>query len=260
MKIFKIFGNPLSHTLSPQMHNSAFLSLKLDANYSKCQLENGDKIREIFLEKNLSGANITVPFKEKAFYQCDEVRGIAKKIGAVNTLIKQDNKVIGFNTDAPGFMMSIKEFLPIKSALILGAGGTAKAISYALKEKNINVQILNRSAQRLQSFNDFTTFTWENFAPKPYDIIINTTSAGLKDENLPAPKEIILPILKLTKYSFDVIYHKQTPFIKLSKELNIPHKNGKDMLLYQGVLAFELFTNLKVTDDIIKTMKMELNR
>ncbi len=259
MKKFKIFGNPLSHTLSPHMHNSAFKILNIDARYFTCELKDGSKIKEVFLSQNLSGANITVPFKEQVFTQCDEVRGIAKEIKAVNTIINQNGKIIGFNTDAPGFIISIKEFLPIKSALVLGAGGTAKAISCALKDKNIHVEILNRSQKRLKSFNEFKTYAWENFTPKQYDIIINTTSAGLSDENLPAPKELLTKTLMQANFAYDVIYHKKTPFLNLAHTLNITCKNGKDMLLYQGVLAFELFTNTKANQQTIDIMKLALD-
>lgn len=251
MNLFTIFGKPVSHSISPTVHNSALKDLNLKGEYSKCELQNGEDLRKSFFHMNLNGANVTVPYKEDAFAQCDEVKGIAKKIKAVNTLVRCDEKMIGYNTDAPGFMMSIEEFLPLKSALILGAGGTAKALSYALKDKNVKVEILNRSKRRLKDFNDFTSFTWDTFKPKKYDIIINTTSAGLHDEKLPVPKELLSKTLQLTSSAFDVIYHKETPFASLVHELNIPFKDGKDMLLYQGVLAFNLFFDNKLDQKLI---------
>jgi len=239
-KSFTIFGNPVAHSISPKMHGFAIEGLGLDATYTKTHLEGACRLRTLFLE-SFDAANVTVPHKEAAFGQCDEVRGIAQEIGAVNTLINENGHMIGYNTDAEGFYRSMQDFPDIKSALILGAGGTAKAISYILKEKGIEVSILNRSASRLEAFENFKTATWENFEASYHDIIINTTSAGLEEETLPAPKNIMIGLFEHTKYAIDVIYNKETPFLKMAKEYKIPTKDGADMLLYQGVLAFNLF-------------------
>lgn len=258
MNLFALFGNPVSHSKSPRMHNCAFRHLGLKDIYTRYKLEDPSKLKEIFLKLQLSGANITVPHKEVAYLQCDEVCKIAKDIKAVNTIIRKNDKLIGYNTDADGFYMSIKDMLPLKNALIIGAGGSAKAISCILKNNNIEVSILNRSKEKLKNFTDFQTNTWTNFKPKKYELLINTTSAGLNDDELPAPKDIILSLIKSAKFAFDAIYHKQTPFIKLCKQHNLTCKNGEDMLLYQGVLAFELFTDSKINADTINAMKIGL--
>jgi len=243
-KKFTIFGNPVKHSISPKMHGFAIDGLDLDATYEKTLLENGEKLKEIFL-KNFDGANVTVPHKEIAFRLCDEVVGIAKEIGAVNTIINKNGKMIGYNTDAEGFYESIKEFRDAKKILILGAGGTSKAISLFLKQKGFGITVLNRSRNRLEDFKDFTTFSWDDFKPQKYDMIINTTSAGLADDAFPAPLEILKPILKDAKVAVDVIYNKNTPFLTLAKELNLKTKDGSDMLLYQGVKAFNIFYDLR---------------
>ncbi len=241
--MFLIFGNPVSHSKSPIMHNYFFKKNNINKCYGRYKLENGEKIIEIFKKLNLKGANVTVPHKELAYKLCDEVRGIAKEIGAVNTLIKKNNKVIGYNTDAPGFLEAIKEF-DYKNVLIIGAGGTAKAISLVLPEAHI----LNRSENRLKYFKlkNKNTYTWETFNKFDFDLIINTTSAGLNDDNLPAPKVILEKLFKNAKYAVDVIYGKETPFLKLAKKYNLETKTGLDMLVYQGVLAMELFLGKKL--------------
>jgi shikimate dehydrogenase len=241
-KKFTIFGNPVKHSISPKMHTFAIDGFSLDATYNKTLLEEGNRLKEIFLS-NFNGANVTVPHKEIAYKSCDEIRGIASDIGAVNTLINENGKMIGYNTDAEGFFKSIEEFGEIKTAIILGAGGTSKAISFIFKQHKIETTILNRSANRLTSFkeNGFLTYDWNSFKPKKYDLIVNTTSAGLGDENYPAPLEILESLLKEASFAIDVIYNKQTPFLKLAKKYNLPTKDGADMLLYQGVLAFNLF-------------------
>ncbi len=251
-KKFTIFGNPVKHSISPKMHGFAIDGFDLDASYSKTLVEDGSKIKEIFL-KEFDGANVTVPHKEIAYKLCDEVRGVAKQIGAVNTLVKEDGKMIGYNTDASGFYESIKEFDDIKDVLILGAGGTSKAISLYLKNKGYNITVLNRSQKRLDSFSNFDTFCWDDFKPNKYDMIINTTSAGLADNNYPTPKEILKSIFKDAKVAVDVIYNKNTPFLSLAKEIGIKTKDGSDMLLYQGVKAFNLFYGGKFDEAEITT-------
>jgi shikimate dehydrogenase len=221
-------------------------------------LKDGANIIETFNSLRLDGANVTVPHKEYAFDLCDKVEGIAIKIGAVNTLVKDGLDIVGYNTDAIGFFESIKSFEEIKTALILGAGGTAKAISFILNENGIKTTILNRSAKRLEFFklNGFDTFSWDSFKSGSYDLIVNTTSAGLRDDSLPLEKEQLEILMKRSKYAFDVIYGKITPFIKMAKKSSLEYKDGSDMLLFQAVFAFNLFyKNQLKTDKIEKEMR-----
>ncbi|MEA3228078.1 MAG: shikimate dehydrogenase [Campylobacterota bacterium] len=243
MQLFSIFGNPVSHSRSPLMHNSVFKALNYKACYIRTELEDGRRLKETFFSLGLSGANVTIPHKEDAYNACDEVRGFAKTIGVVNTLINENGKLIGYNTDADGFIYAIKEFENIKNILILGAGGTAKALSARFIQDNIGVTVLNRSDNRLEYFKQLgcQTYNWNSFKISQYDLVVNTTSAGLKDDDLPAPKEMIENILKNSSYVADAIYGKLTPFLQLAKEKNIIYKDGADMLLGQGVLANELF-------------------
>lgn len=243
MNLFSIFGDPVSHSRSPLMHNFVFKSLNIDACYSRTHLTDGTQLRDIFFAKKLHGANVTVPYKEVAYVQCDEVRGIAKIIKAVNTLVLEEGKLIGYNTDADGFMSAIQSFGEIKNALILGAGGTARALSIALRQGKITPTILNRSRGRLDYFLEegFECYEWANFITKPYDLIINTTSAGLSDNDLPIPRPLLIELLSLSKGAIDVIYGKETPYLREVKISGLPYKDGSDMLLAQGVLANHLF-------------------
>lgn len=252
MKLFAIFGDPVEHSRSPLMHNSVFKNLNYKACYTRVHLKDGSKLRETFFTLELSGANITVPHKEEAFKACDEVRGFAKNIGVVNTIVNENGKLIGYNTDADGFMYAIKEFGNINKVLIIGAGGTAKALATRFSQDNIEISILNRSEKNLTYFKEIalTCQNWNSYQSSKYDLVINTTSAGLEEAILPCPSALIEDILQNTSYVADVIYGKLTPFLHLAKEKNITYKNGADMLLGQGVLANELFVNkeLKVKD------------
>jgi shikimate dehydrogenase len=254
MKLFTIFGNPVSHSRSPLMHNSVFKNCNYPACYTRTHLEDGSCLRETFFRLKLSGANVTVPHKEAAFKACDEVRGFANKVGVVNTIVEENGKLIGYNTDADGFMYAIEEFGKVQNILILGAGGTAKALAAKFLEEDIAITILNRSAGRLEFFKTIgcETYTWEDFQLSSYDLLVNTTSAGLKDEALPASKEMIISLLDATQYVADAIYGKLTPFLAMAKAKKLPYKDGADMLLGQGVLANELFCKQQLPKESIK--------
>ena len=259
-KQFVIFGNPVAHSKSPQMQNAGLKYINFDAEYKKHELLDGHTIKEVFLKNNYLGANITVPHKELAYENADEVRGIAKDIKAVNTYINENGKIIAYNTDAPGFLKAIESFGSVKNVLLLGAGGTAKALALALQSKNIEVTVLNRSEGKLEFFkkHNIKCTTWDTFQVQNFDLIVNSTSAGLKDEELPCPKEILDTVLKNASYAFDCVYGKITPFLALARDNNLIIKDGEDMLLYQGVLAFEYFTNTKADGNLVEAMRKGL--
>ena len=257
---FAIFGNPVSHSKSPQMQNAGLKYIGFNGIYEKHHLENGNDIKNTFLQNNYLGANITVPHKEFAYENADEIRGLAKEIKAVNTYILENGKVVAYNTDAPGFLKAIESFGTIKNVLLLGAGGTAKAIALALKSKSIRVTVLNRSEGKLDFFKEhqIPCFSWENFEPQTYDLVVNSTSAGLKDEYLPCDKEILETVFKNAKFAFDCVYGKITPFLALARKNGLEIKDGEDMLLFQGVLAFEYFTGVKSDENLVEAMRKGL--
>jgi len=257
-KLFAIFGNPVKHSRSPLMHNHVFTRLGFDACYTRIHLEDGTRLKETFFSQKLSGANVTVPHKEAAYKACDEVRGFAKKIGVVNTLINENGRLIGYNTDADGFLFAIEKFEAIKDVLIIGAGGTAKALSIKLQDEGLNISVLNRSAPNLVYFDKIglETFTWDTCPLRAYDLIVNTTSAGLTDDNYPAPLELLTSLITQTSYAADAIYGKLTPFLKLCEEHKVIYKDGADMLLGQGVLANHYFCedafSLEAIEEVMK--------
>jgi len=253
-ELFAIFGNPVSHSKSPLMHNLAFKGLEYDACYTRYLLTDGSQLKEKFFALGLKGINVTVPHKEEAFKACDILDPFAQKIGVVNTIVKKEGKLYGYNTDAPGFLRAISEFKNIKTVLFLGAGGTAQSTSSILRNEGYEVTLLNRSPERLEKYKKegFDTYTFETFISKDYDLVINMTSAGLEDENLPAPREILDRVIPSAKACVDVIYGKETPFLKLSKSHDKKTKDGSDMLLYQGIIAFDHFTGYKYGFNEIK--------
>lgn len=253
-QLFAIFGNPVSHSKSPLMHNLAFKGLGFDGCYNRYRLEDGTKLKETFFTLGLKGINITVPHKEHAYNACDELDPFARKVGAVNTIIEKEGQLYGYNTDAPGFLKAISEFENVKTVLFLGAGGTARSTSAILRDEGYHVTILNRSEGRLESFSEegFETATFGSFKAKPFDLVINMTSAGLEDDTLPAPQQILDAVIPSARACVDVIYGKETPFLKFAKSYGKPTKDGSDMLLYQGIIAFEHFTDHQYGFDEIK--------
>ncbi|RUM68473.1 MAG: shikimate dehydrogenase [Sulfurospirillum sp.] len=252
-KLFAIFGNPVSHSISPLMHNYALQGLKIDGCYTRYRLEEGEKLREKFLSLQLSGVNVTVPHKEAAFTACDEIRGIAREIEAVNTVVLEEDRLIGYNTDAPGFLKSARLFGEIRSVTILGAGGTAKALAAIFHEEGTEVTIINRSEKRLHYFQErgYDCMTWESYRSHTSDLIVNTTSAGLQESTLPAPEALLNDLFSKAKYAIDVIYNKETPFMKLAKSSGLPVKDGSEMLLFQGVIAFNHFFGERLHEEEI---------
>ncbi|WP_295697899.1 shikimate dehydrogenase [Helicobacter mastomyrinus] len=241
---FAVYGNPIAHSKSPLLHNYAFAKCDINAYYGRILLENGEELYKSFESHHLNGANITIPFKEYAFSLCDEVRGVAKDIGACNTWVHDNGAIIGYNTDAQGFYECIKDY-KIKNALIIGAGGSAKAVAMILKAYQIPTTIINRSDSKLTFFADkgFECSVSSAFKPNnTYDLIINTTSAGLNDTHLPCAKSQLEALFTHASYAFDLIYGKQTPFLHLASEFKLICSDGRAMLIHQAALAFELFS------------------
>lgn len=229
--------------------------------YGRFCLDSGENLKNTFFRLNLSGANITVPFKEYAFSQADELDSLAQEIGAVNTLVLESSgKLKGYNTDASGFVESIRDFMPnpdfaprtAKSALVLGAGGSAKAVACILTKYGLEVQVANRS----DSKRDFYTSRgieyrlFSELEAMDFDIVINATSASLQGE-LPLPKNLLSEIFTHCKLAYDLMYGKNlTPFLALAKDCHIDYKDGKDMLLWQAAKALVLFISTENTSNL----------
>lgn len=220
-------------------------------------IEDGSKIKDTFYSLALSGVNVTVPHKEDAFAACDVLDEYAKDIGAVNTIVLSDGRLHGYNTDAPGFMASLDGFFP-KNVLILGAGGTARAIAYALKKEGIKTLIANRSKERLSFFLErgFECVTFDGLnIDGGYDLVVNTTSVGLVNaDDLPLSQDKLSALLNNASLAYDCIY-KQTAFLKLAEKVGLRHKDGLDMLIWQAFYAFEKFNGKKFDVSLIGEMK-----
>lgn len=256
MQQFGVIGNPISHSLSPIIHNFLFSHLGIKAFYQKIYVPHLEKLNGVL--DSLDGANITLPYKEEVFGICDEVMGIAKEIGAVNTIVNRDQKKYGFNTDALGFWKCV-ENLGIRNALILGAGGSAKAIAVMLQKMGVEVDVYAKNKLRHLFFIQRQIKVNAKIDLKDYDLLINATSAGLITDDLPVPEKILKELFCRSRYLFDVIYpsdsrmnsidsfldffvhRKATPLIAYAQSYSIQTMDGLEMLLFQALLAFEIF-------------------
>jgi len=260
MKKFLVIGNPIEHSLSPELHNYWIKKNNIDAIYKKQKLNKLQLEHYVSQVKNnkINGINVTVPFKKTIIPYLDELTTEAKNTQSVNTVYKKNNKVIGHNTDIFGFRTSIEKTeydLNNKEVLILGAGGVVPSIIFSLiKMKVSKIKISNRTKEKAENlkklFRDIEIIEWGKISN--FDMIVNATSLGLKKEdNLNLDFSSICG----NKIFYDVIYNpKETNFLKVGRELGNKTLNGKLMFIYQAVSSFDIWHGQtpEVDENVIK--------
>jgi len=268
MRLVGIIGFPLKHSLSPIFQNRAFEHLSLDIRYElwETEPENFPERMNMLRGDKYLGANITIPFKERALDFTDGVDELARRIGAINTIVKRNEKLYGYNTDAYGFSKSLEgKFDPRgKIALIIGAGGSSRAVSFSLLDMGIDfIYIYNRTRERAlklaEELGKAKAISSDEIREIKFDILINTTPLGMKDspweEEMPVPEEIVRGDILV----YDLVYNPpMTPLLKLAGERGIPFISGIDMLIYQGARAFELWTGERAPVDVMREAVMEV--
>ena len=259
MKKYLVIGNPITHSLSPELHNYWIKENGINGIYNKEKL-NEKNLKEFFLKiknKEINGANITVPFKRDVIAYLDQLSLEAEKTQSVNTVYLKKDKITGHNTDIDGFELAIKDAnynVEGKRVLILGAGGVVPSIIFALyKMKVLSVTISNRTkskAEDLKSlFNDLEIVDWGEALN--FDMIINATSVGLKKED---KLNIDFSKFQSSEFFYDVIYNpKETNFLKNGKNLGKKTENGKKMFIYQAAKAFKIWHGIepKINEQVI---------
>ena len=267
-KIYGIFGYPVEHTFSPGMHNAAFKKLGMDACYVPFSVH-PSRLRDAVkaaIPLGLRGLNITVPHKEKVIAWLDQLSEEARLIGAVNTIEVREGRLIGHNTDGRGFIRSLRDGAAFdpggKSFLISGAGGAARAVGFCLAlakaEKIALYDVDSRKASGLaRDIRRKTGIAAEAIsmgalavAAEEAHCLINATPLGLKkNDPLPLGRELIRPHHLVC----DLVYNPpETGLLKAAKERGARGLPGIGMLLYQGVIAFELWTEAKAPVTVMK--------
>lgn len=261
-QVYAIFGHPVSHSKSPAMHNAAFRHLAIDACYIAFDVEPHMLKEAVYAIRalNIKGLNITIPHKESVLEYLDQLSPEAEVIGAVNTIKNQEGSLLGFNTDGRGFIQSLTErgiSVCGKKVLVLGAGGASKAVVYSLLKEGAEVFIYNRTLDKALALirqyqsRPIELVTADRLSDKGFvgsmDIVVNTTSVGLQDNEMPIAKELLL-----SKHVVcDLIYH-QTLLLKSAAERGCVTIDGSGMLLWQGVYAFEIWTGQKAPVEVMR--------
>jgi|TARA_B110000444_G_C18797369_1_gene575614 shikimate dehydrogenase len=266
-KQYGIIGKPLSHSLSPVLHNYWFKKNNLKFNYSLIEIEK-HQIEEVINKirtKELYGINVTVPYKQEVIPHLDLIINDSKETSSVNTIyLNNENKVVGENTDVYGFEQSFINKLDSanimeKSFLILGSGGVTPSLIYALNKKKIKkIFISNRTIQKAKNIENKFPFVeiipWEKINKKSeeVDVIINTTSLGMKNGS---EFERLIDKFKPDLVYYDIIYNPlETHMLKNFKDKKIRTFNGLEMFLFQGQKSFFLWNKIfpKVDEELKK--------
>lgn len=265
-----VIGYPIRHTLSPAMHNAAFRALGLNWIYLPFEVppERLDGAIKGMRGLRLRGLNVTIPHKVEVIRYLDELTEAARRIGAVNTLFWEDSHLVGDNTDAGGFLQALRQAgfdAKGKRVLVVGAGGSARAVLYALSQQDAYLFLTNRSIEKARQL--ATEFAVEQVYPlEPYalhpvmnqiDLVIHCTPVGMAPE---AEKEPPIPLEALPPHAWvsDLIYRPlHTRFLRRAASLGLHTLGGLEMLLYQGAESFVRWTGLVPPVEVMRRALLE---
>lgn len=268
-----LIGWPVEHSVSPAMHNAAFQALGLDWWYTLLPTPPGEIASTLaqLRGQRYRGANVTVPHKEAVMAFLDEAESSARSIGAVNTVVVREGRLLGYNTDAPGFLAALQAagFEPKGSrALVLGAGGAARAVVYALVQAGTIIVLFNRTPQRAlelvyhaQGMGGSVSWTASLDSLEPeladFNLLVNATPVGMwpQDNVSPWPEALPMPSHWTV---FDLVYNPaQTRLLAQARAAGATAIGGLEMLVQQGALAFELWTGQFPPLDVMRAAARE---
>jgi 3-dehydroquinate dehydratase / shikimate dehydrogenase len=245
-KVYGVAGNPIRSSLSPIMMNTAFRRETVNAVYLALQANKLADLLKLVHEIPIQGISVTMPLKQEIMAHLEKTDPLSAKIGACNTVLRaQDGKLYGFNTDVAGITGPLEKRMSLRGAkaLVLGAGGAARAAVFGLRDKGAEVFILNRTAetaQKLAKQSGSKTIKKDALAKTPFDVVINATPvgmAGIKSAPLLEAKDLN------TKLVFDLVYNPlETPLLRLARQQSIPIITGIEMFVQQGARQFEIWT------------------
>jgi 3-dehydroquinate dehydratase/shikimate dehydrogenase len=262
-KLYGVVGNPVSHSISPVIHNSSFVEKGLNSVYVPMKVLDIETFIKDFRKLDFQGFSVTIPHKESILPFLDDIDHVAGKIGAINTVVNQDGRLTGHNTD---YMAAIKGLedgmegnkgtLKDKKVAIIGAGGAARAIAFGLKEKGCDITIYNRTLERAKRLSNdvgckFRRF--EEISELNTDILINSTSIGMfpNVEESPVPKNV----LKEGMVVFDAVYNPiETKLLKDAEESGCHTVNGLTMFINQAAEQFRLWTGIKPPVELMENL------
>ena len=275
-RLAAVVANPIKHSISPFIHNSAFEATNTNGVYLAWEVDATELAETVanIRRYQMYGINLSMPYKEQVIPYLDQLSEEACLIGAVNTVVNREGTLIGYNTDGKGFFKSLPSFkISRKRLVLLGAGGAAKAIlAQAILDGVSQISVFVRSSSMektrpyLEKIQNATGFRVDLFALEDVqdlqdsitkaDLLVNATSVGMDGTSQPIPTSIVLPEKLLVA---DVIYQPfETPFLKWARNQGNQSINGLGMLLYQAAEAFELWTGKEMpTDQIWESLKQK---
>ena len=275
-RLAAVVANPIKHSISPFIHNSAFEATNTNGVYLAWEVDEAELAETVanIRRYQMYGINLSMPYKEQVIPYLDQLSEEACLIGAVNTVVNREGTLIGYNTDGKGFFKSLPSFkISRKRLVLLGAGGAAKAIlAQAILDGVSQISVFVRSSSMgktkpyLEKIQNATGFRVDLFALEDVqnlqdsitqaDLLVNATSVGMDGSSQPIPTSIVLPEKLLVA---DVIYQPfETPFLKWARKQGNQSINGLGMLLYQAAEAFELWTGKEMpTDQIWESLKQK---
>ena len=247
-QVYGIVGSRLAHTLSPEMHNAAFKVIGMNAVYKVFETKNLKESLRNMVSAGIKGLSVTIPYKTEVIPLLDEIDKEALRLGSVNTIVNSSGRLIGFNTDAQGFLASLGPdgINSYKNALIIGAGGAARAVAFSLIDNGISVTITNRSEARgwaLAMELGCYFLPLKDLRECKADLLVNTTPVGMwPDVDIcPIPQQLLRKDMTV----IDVIYNPlETRLLSIAGARGCRTIRGITMFVYQGVLQFRLWTGL----------------
>ena len=270
-ELYGVIGNPVRHSLSPAIHNGAFQRLGWNAVYLAFEVKDLEEALRGIRGLGVRGVSVTIPFKTEVIPLLDKVEGLARKIGAVNTIVNRGGKLTGYNTDWNGALEALEEKVNLKAKkiVLLGAGGAARAIGFGLKERDCQLIVVNRSKKKGEGLSrelgcDYmpeSSLVRMKAGELEAEVIINATSLGMfpQDGETPFPKYL----LKKGMVVMDIVYQPlQTKLLREAKERGCLTVNGLEMLMRQGAAQFEIWTGRRleigqIKKDLLRTLKGE---
>lgn len=260
--VFAVLGDPVSHSMSPAMHNAAFAQLNYNGVYVAMRVRDIGAAVSGVKALGIQGASITIPHKVSVMPFLDEIDEVAQKIGAVNTIATRDGKLIGYNTDCLGATRALLEKVSLrkKRVVVLGAGGAARAVGFGIISEGGSVTVVNRSAESGEKLAADLGSEFEPYSKLKeltFDVLINTTPVGMTPRVDASP--IDGRILKEGQVVMDAVYNPlKTRLLQAAEAAGCSIVDGLTMFVYQGALQLELWTGRKAPMDVMRNAVLNL--
>ena len=255
-RLYCVIGDPVGHSLSPVMHNAAFARTGYNGVYTAFPVTDLPHAVAGIRALQIRGCSVTIPHKVAVMDMLDEIEPLARRIGAVNTIVRENDRLTGFNSDSPGAMAALLEKTPVahRRAAVIGAGGASRALAYGIRDHGGLLTIVNRSVERgerLARELDCEFCPLADFSGVGYDILVNATSVGMvpASDRMPVGHACLRPGMTV----MDIVYNPlETRFLQAAREAGCVVVDGVAMFVHQGACQFERWTGLKAPVQLMK--------